>query len=101
MRTNSQTKERNMANYLDYLIEENKFQNMEQSAIFNGMVDDYQGTCYSLSEGDFEWLDTHGYIEAWDNTLFECDTCGWWYEIAEQGEHEGYESICEDCCEGN
>ena len=91
-----------MANYLDYLIEEDKFQNMEEDDIFNGMVQDYMGTCDSFADEDYEWLEVHLLEENWGHEIYRCPQCGWWVEPCERREpNDGWEDICEDCHEGS
>ena len=63
-----------------------------------------QGTCLSLDEGIRQGLDdtaeehdlTMENCEQIDNEIFNCATCGWWYEISEL-HIEADEQVCTNC----
>ena len=55
-------------------------------------VDRLMGTCmiYPETEG---W--TTEEFREFDDLIFECERCGWWYEIGEECE----QGMCEGCTE--
>jgi hypothetical protein len=68
------------------------------------IISTLEGTCMTLDQGvvqvmeveDFELdIDALGHI---DNYIFNCCTCGWWYEMSEEGGGED-EYICTNCIE--
>jgi hypothetical protein len=57
------------------------------------MVDELMGTC--MMSPDFEdW--TMEELEEFDDMIFECTICGWWYEIGELGDSHD-ELACVEC----
>jgi len=89
-----------MANCIEYLKEEGKFESMTDTAIAQEIVEDYVGTCHSLSSEDYDWLDENGFLEFVDEQIFECEVCGWWWEISDQGDSEKHNGmVCTDCVE--
>lgn len=69
----------------------------------NNIIYDLQGSCQSIDEVinyytnfDFTSLDLDDlyYI---DEHIFNCVTCGWWFEISEMSDSEDIETICKDC----
>ena len=75
-------------------------------ARINDLVYHLQGTCISLEEAcsdlgfDREDL-TMEELEELDNWLFECDNCGWWYDVGERASltHSEFcdDNICIHC----
>jgi hypothetical protein len=66
------------------------------------LIDHLQGTCKGLSDAcedlGFKYNDlTMEQLEEIDNHLFQCDHCGWWYEISEQSDLETDDNMCKDC----
>lgn len=66
------------------------------------IVEALQGTANTIDEvlpEGMDWSDLtaedHAYI---DQEIFNCATCGWWYEISEQSDNED-ENTCIDCHE--
>lgn len=61
-----------------------------------------QGSCGSLlnelENRGWEVLELNSeFLAAIDSLVFECEGCGWWFEISEMcGEHDTWK--CEDCC---
>lgn len=70
------------------------------------LVQTLQGSCMSLDDGVQEVFgDEHDgsslpmeYLNALDQELFLCATCGWWYEICDNAD-DGIdnENNCVDC----
>ncbi len=71
-------------------------------ARIDDLVYHLQGTCISLEEAcadlgfDREDL-TMKELEELDNCLFECDNCGWWYDVGERSDVDCDENICLHC----
>jgi len=84
-----------MTNVVEHLVKIGHIQNMTDQQILSEIIDEYQGTCQFLSDSDINWLEEHGQLAAFDEVLFECEVCGWWYEIGEQGDTD--QLICESC----
>jgi hypothetical protein len=61
-----------------------------------------QGTCMNLQdvleENDLE--DTEAVCHAIDTEIFECDGCGWWFELSEMGSDHGGVQLCDSCADG-
>lgn len=65
------------------------------------IASDLQGTCMSLTEA----LERAGlpaelelnidFCNELDQLVFECENCGWWYELSEMSETKNY--TCTDC----
>lgn len=50
-----------------------------------------------LSDG-MEWEDlTDQDHQKIDESIFLCDQCGWWYEIGDEAEHDGHDTVCVQC----
>lgn len=66
------------------------------------LVEHLQGTCKGLDEGcqdlgiDERSLSMEE-LEQIDNEIFVCDSCGWWYELGEEGSSRDGERVCENC----
>jgi hypothetical protein len=87
-----------MANVIAYLEETGEINTMSDTEVLDFMVNDYMGTCHSLSYEDMDWLESKDSLGDWDGFLFECNHCGWWCDTGEQEDYLG-ESICTDCHE--
>lgn len=74
----------------------------------NWIVNHVQGTCtfahthnlefnkdFGLPEDDEETFDA----AMKDAEIFECGSCGWFYEISEQSDNEECELVCQDCAD--
>lgn len=67
----------------------------------NKLIEHLQGTCRTIDEMkiDYGWAEdeelTDEEFSAIYNELFECDCCGWWFEICEEAD----DLICIDCYE--
>lgn len=68
------------------------------------IIENLMGTCktveevcneYGLEERDLAAED----FDEIDNSIFLCADCGWWYDLGEQGECDGDDTICEKCYE--
>jgi len=86
-----------MSNCITFLIDTQDIKGMSTSDIFQKIVEEYQGTCNSLSEDDSDWLEGQDLFDELDQNIFECNCCGWWFEICEQAESDAGEYICNDC----
>lgn len=66
------------------------------------LVECLQGTCKSLNEIceslkiDERSL-TMEELEQIDGEVFLCDSCGWWYELGEEGSSCDGERVCQNC----
>lgn len=64
-----------------------------------------QGTCISLTamleQHEMEEMENdRNFCNALDALVFECELCGWWFEISEMcDQHDTWK--CEDCCHGD
>jgi len=58
------------------------------------VIDDLKGTCNNIDLADF----TVEELEKLDSEIFECSTCGWWFDIDEEV-GEGTDLQCKDCKE--
>jgi hypothetical protein len=82
-------------------VEEEGLSELWKDAYFDDMVERYCGTCNFLLGKDEKFLEDFNMYQAFDNQIFNCATCGWWYEAGEQGESENEEIICNECAEGD
>ena len=96
--------EKNWDNNDDYLTEDQRFflqmngaMNRFQIAYLDDMVERYRGTCSFLLGKDEEFLEYFDMYREFDEQIFSCETCGWWYDDGEQGESGGEELICDEC----
>lgn len=64
------------------------------------LADELIGTCLSLNGAatDEECDDTE-LMSKLDELCFECENCGWWYHIEEQGDGEMCPSCTDDLCD--
>ena len=89
-----------MANAIAWLKsgEEYTFEDMTTSEILDYIIEDYKGTCHSMVEDDYDWLDLNGQLEAFDNGVFECAWCGWWCgdDSYSPNDHDT-ETVCDEC----
>jgi hypothetical protein len=68
-----------------------------------GLIESLQGTCMKTLDNEkllFGWeegedLTAEEYNEL-ENSIFECDGCGWWCEVSEMGWESGMCSQCEE-----
>ena len=81
----------------EWLVNNNALLAWKQ-AYFHDLVNNYQGSCNSISPKDESFLEEFDMFGDLDNEIFECGTCGWWYDSSEEGESSTYERTCEDCC---
>ncbi len=74
---------------------------LTQEQLFE-LIDYLQGSCKTIDEAcnevfeDGEEILSDENREEIDQNLFECETCGWWFEWAEEGSNGGE---CKSCCE--
>jgi hypothetical protein len=65
------------------------------------LISNLNGSCNTINEELPYGMDEEDLTEedraVINETIFECDTCGWWYDIEEMNESEGGENICSDC----
>ena len=68
-----------------------------------GLIESLEGTCLKTIESekvDFGWKEdeklTSEEYEEIDNEIFECQVCGWWYDVCEQGYDRGTCISCEE-----
>lgn len=62
------------------------------------------GTCMSLDAACAQLFDCDSTVLTQvqhldiDAEIFECETCGWWFELFEQGE-DANSQVCESCAD--
>jgi hypothetical protein len=66
------------------------------------LINDLEGTCQSFSDGcdDLNIKEndlTSNQLDMIDERIFNCSTCGWWFESGEQDE----DNNCIDCQDDN
>lgn len=71
---------------------------------WNQIIYDLNGTCDTiirvLDKHDAEELEDHmPFLEYLDNEIFNCECCGWWFELSEMAEGEENHGICEHCAD--
>lgn len=57
------------------------------------VVEDLQGSCDSFDPTEYSDDD----LEYLDSVIFNCNTCGWWYDIGDLSETCSDELTCQDC----
>ena len=90
--------------YDEYMTEEQrKFlesKNMMQEfadVYFEDLVERYRGTCNFLMGKDEDFLEEFDMYQAFDEQIFSCVICGWWYDDSEQGESNSGDLVCDEC----
>lgn len=72
------------------------------------IIEYLQGSCETLDNAiktitENDELDedclTEEQLEEIDDHIFNCTTCGWWYEVGECSESDDGEMVCLDCDE--
>jgi hypothetical protein len=58
-------------------------------------TDEAMNDLFELTEDDL----TQEQIEEISEEIFQCSTCGWWHEMAEESGTDESELICNDCAE--
>lgn len=74
-------------------------ENFDINQLIEALRDTASVIDWHLPEGmEYEDLtkEDHAAIDA---AIFECNVCGWWYEIGELGDDSGHDTICAGCCE--
>ena len=61
------------------------------------LVDRLRGTCDSVDDEQDGW--TPEELEDFDDLIFCCASCGWWYDTGEAHDAEDTDLICEKCGE--
>ena len=84
----------------DILVKEAALEDWRE-AYFSDLVQRYQGTCDYLVSKDETFLEDFDMHQQLDDELFNCEQCGWWYEIAEMGDSDDGSLVCENCLEYN
>ena len=84
-----------MANHIEYLKEEGIIDTLSVSAITQGIIESYIGTCDIMANEDFDWLDSHDMLGEVGNEIFRCTSCGWWCADGEQSPNN--ETVCDEC----
>ena len=78
---------------------------MTRAEQIDKIISDTQGTCnpldeaiqYHLGENEDEESLTDDERQQIDMEIFNCATCGWWYEICEQSEDGETCTDCKEC----
>lgn len=74
---------------------------MIREKLIDEIIENTMGTCQSLEE-HLEYFDMEiddlsmeelGYI---DDSIFNCDCCGWWYDLGEISDCE-HSTVCMEC----
>ena len=81
-----------------WLVAEGAFEQWKDT-YFEELVETYKGTCNSINPKDESFLEEFDMYRDFDDQIFECGTCGWWYDSSEEGESSNYERTCENCAE--
>ena len=69
-----------------------------KNAYLHDMVDRYVGTCNTMLGKDDQFLDKFDMYKEFDNEIFQCPACNWWYAVCEQGEANIIgEIVCDEC----
>ena len=68
-----------------------------EEAYFDHLVESYRGTCNSIGPKDESFLEDFDRYQDLDNEIFNCGTCGWWYDSSEEGESLNWERTCSEC----
>jgi hypothetical protein len=70
--------------------------------IADAIIDGLNGSCNSIEQecafwdiDPIEFMDK--YSEQLDNTIFNCESCGWWFDVGEHAESESSGWICQNC----
>ncbi len=70
--------------------------------IAHAIIDGLRGSCNSMEQECAYWdvspeefLDK--YAEELDDQIFNCESCGWWFEVGEESEKEPNRLICRNC----
>lgn len=71
----------------------------------NNLINSLRNTATSIDEHlpdgmEYNDLKSEDH-KAIDAEIFECDVCGWWYDISNLGDNGGHDTICIDCCEND
>ncbi|MCP4437541.1 MAG: hypothetical protein GY810_01180 [Aureispira sp.] len=73
----------------------------QQEAIFDEIVEKYQGTCNSISYKDSDFLYENGLWDEMDNIQKYCNQCNWWNCVSDMREGIGDGDVCSECYEEN
>lgn len=65
----------------------------------NGSCDPLEQACEDFGVDADEFLDK--YASELDERIFNCESCGWWYEVGQHGEDPHGREICYNCEESN
>lgn len=72
------------------------------------LIQTLQGSCMSFDDGIQAVLDTEDFVDSniitteqhehIDSEIFNCTTCGWWYEVCEMADNDDEsEPTCDSC----
>ena len=62
---------------------------------FKDLIESLQGTCGSIGDEQDDWGTDE--LNEFDDAIFCCEWCGWWYGIEEVSNEEDAELICVSC----
>ena len=62
------------------------------------LIEQLLGTCQDFSEVgvDFYDLDKEE-VECIDDAMFNCASCGWWFDLTDQSDRDFEEMVCINC----
>ena len=68
------------------------------------LINYLQGSCISFDTALMELFNIKSFtdldnknLEEIDSHIFECDSCGWWYDLGEQSNEVEEDSVCTSC----